>query len=144
MKVILDEVEKQKYRSIENAMFNMEENIMEKVILKKFSFTEHFLFEEIRNESMFAKLKSKFHDTASEFCITTMPLSDPIFRLDLTKDTNKEYLGVMTSFNTIGITGLPNSEVGLSIIYERIFMYDINQKWCLYADRYNDSVILAF
>jgi hypothetical protein len=143
MKIILNRTEKEKYRDIEKVLFNKNAADPKKVIRKKFTHIQYYEHSLIGQKELFEELKSKFGNSYSEFCIATVIDSEPIYLIDLKKDTLNHYYGVLNSPKIIGLE-FPDPDVGLSITNEKLFFYNTQQHWCLYADRYNDLVILGY
>ena len=99
---------------------------------------------DIADLSFFELLLKKFKYTYPEFCIATSDAEDPIFLFNLIAEDSKDYVDLMinaeskTFLNKIGL------RFGLSIMYDRIFFFHIDKKWCIYANQYYDKTVLAY
>lgn len=142
MRIIIDNVEKEPYRIIERSLFDKAAKSPGQVIKNNFNLIEHFTFDWLGHEKLFGILTSKFWSKGSDFCIATQNEKEPIFCFDLKNDTIKEYYSILNQPNLIGLN-FPDPDAGLSITHERIYFYNPDRYWCLYADRYYDTLILA-
>ena len=139
MQVLTLQAEKEKCRTIENSLFDKLEWEPNCVIKKYFPdtlFYEHGL---LGHKDLFIELKSKF--SQSDFYISTIIEDEPIFLLSFITNSINEYYSILNSPEILNLTCL---DAGLSITNERIFFYDVNQNWCLFADRFNDVIILKY
>lgn len=144
MLILEEKIEKQKYRITQEQLFGELDEEPEE--LEKLNYTnyEYFGFGDIADLSFFELLLKKFKYTYPEFCIATSDAEDPIFLFNLIAEDSKDYVDLMinaeskTFLNKIGL------RFGLSIMYDRIFFFHIDKKWCIYANQYYDKTVLAY
>ncbi|HYG16428.1 MAG TPA: hypothetical protein VEC12_11795 [Bacteroidia bacterium] len=142
MKIVTDADAKDQYRNKELVLFNIER--FDYAIRKRFTFHEEMAgFHQIGTIEFYQKLAMLFEATASEYCISTVVYSEPIFLFNFKNDTHQEYLALMNQPGSVNYH-IQGHNVGLATVYEIILLYNADLKWCVFADRYEDKIIMAW
>ena len=145
MIVLESNLEKEKYRSIQSKLFDITAEETDLALGKKFKNSKKYIWSFLEFDDLYEEIKSKFYNIHSEFCIATALEFEPIFLFDLKKDDYSIYNGIIYSPHSIDLDFPdPDNNVGIAITNEKIFFYSTDENWCLYSDRYNDEIILAW
>lgn len=140
MKILTGVKDQIEYRLIQQNLFGTIDSNVHEVMLLHFSIIQKFDYSWLGSSVLFENLKSKFLYNYSEFCIATILHDEPIYLLDFKEDELKDYYNIL---NNPKAAGLKDLDEGLSITHEKLFFFNPQSHWCLFADRYNDIITLA-
>lgn len=106
---------------------------------KAFKKVDSYPYEEGCYEEFFTVLKSKYRQSFPEFIITTMIDEFDHIAMNLNTDTEIDYEKIMCNEFEIGGYTLI---LGLSFDFSDLFIINIEGKWVVHLDKYEDECTL--
>ncbi len=144
MKILQSPYEKTRYRDMENILFDSNSLDHQKIIIKNFKNIRQVEVghSEVGQERFYNKMRDKYSSSFSEFCVSSVVQDDPIYLFDFKKDTYDAYEKTMWYPPSQDNKNFP-FENGLAIVYQLVFVYNTQLRWCIVSDQYNDVILFG-